>query len=579
MSKPLETLGFGEVERMRMTPIQRNYKRLQENNTPANVAKYLEYISSKSIEEILDDFNCLYTVPSITTYKMIDLIVKELYSVKDVSSLIYCKSELETFKMDCETKGINLFIEEVTNLIGLIDSYIKDLSNTKNVVDKVLESIGLHKGCRMETLLREYTSNLVEILTNEASDESDIINSLNKMCNSELNIELEKKANYTPKTTKVISNPSVLKKIGSSAVILGFNIYEFNKLISNHDTDMNVMLNSVKEAYDNILSASNFSFDDYNSLIESVESVAKRVYETTDIDSEIHLKMYESVDNLNKVYKKLMDSAEYKDVDIDTVEDEGSDDLQKVTQSVSPEIIEGTVDIEELPDDDIIDAINEYASYYETLEEYAEEDEHETASIIENMSSCLIKIETLLEDSGRNSVSAKIARKREQFTRKATNAVRKGMEKNKHATIATKKAVEHIDNLVSSTIEKIINAPYKDKREEIVKGNVHVKLHQIIKRAILHTGVFYINPVIGAIALLGAISRDTYVDARVRKQVVDELQEELKMVDEKIDDAKSDGNKQEKYQLMRMRSKIEKEIERVSQHRGKIDSESRNPNK
>ena len=35
------------------------------------------------------------------------------------------------------------------------------------------------------------------------------------------------------------------------------------------------------------------------------------------------------------------------------------------------------------------------------------------------------------------------------------------------------------------------------------------------------------------------------------------------MVDEKLDDAKSDGERQKKYELMRIKMKLEKDIERV----------------
>lgn len=567
-----------------MTPIQRNYKRLQENNTPANVAKYLEYISTKTVEEILADFNCLYTVPSVTTYRMINVIVKDLYDVKDVSSLIYCKNELESFKMDCDTKGINLFTEELTEVIKNVNDYIKRLSNSRTISDAVVDSVDLNKGCHMESLLKEYTSNLVSIITNEASDEADILDALDAMCKSELKIELEKKARYDAPKVDVVSNPNVLRKIGSSSVILGFNIYEFNKLIANQDTETNTMLNAVKEAYNGILQSNSFSFDDYNRLIEAVENVEDKVAETEDIDSEIRLKVNEYLGNLNEVYKKLMEAAEYDDIDVTEVEEVDSVELINVVQHASPDNIAKDADVEELPDEDIIEELHEYAIDYEELKEVSNDekiDSGKALEVLENMTSRLYNIETILEDSGRNTMSAKVARKREQLSRKAVVVAKKAVDKNRHAMVATKKAAQHIDNLVSSTIEKIINSPYKDKREEIIKGQYHIKLHNLVKKAILHGGAFYINPVLGAIALMGTISRDKYIDARVRKQVIDELQEELKMIDEKIDDAKSDGNKQQKYQLMRMRSKVEKEIERISQHRDKIDNanDANNDNK
>ena len=42
-----------------------------------------------------------------------------------------------------------------------------------------------------------------------------------------------------------------------------------------------------------------------------------------------------------------------------------------------------------------------------------------------------------------------------------------------------------------------------------------------------------------------------------------ELQTELKIVKEKIEDAKGENRKQEKYELMRIESQLEKEILRI----------------
>ena len=41
------------------------------------------------------------------------------------------------------------------------------------------------------------------------------------------------------------------------------------------------------------------------------------------------------------------------------------------------------------------------------------------------------------------------------------------------------------------------------------------------------------------------------------------METELKLVDEKIEDAKSDKKDKEKYQLMRIKAKLEKEIDRI----------------
>lgn len=52
-------------------------------------------------------------------------------------------------------------------------------------------------------------------------------------------------------------------------------------------------------------------------------------------------------------------------------------------------------------------------------------------------------------------------------------------------------------------------------------------------------------------------------DEDTKRAILHDLEEELKIVREKIDDAKSDGDKQAKYKLMRLESKIEHEIAKI----------------
>ncbi len=50
---------------------------------------------------------------------------------------------------------------------------------------------------------------------------------------------------------------------------------------------------------------------------------------------------------------------------------------------------------------------------------------------------------------------------------------------------------------------------------------------------------------------------------REKKRILLELETELKIVKEKIEDAKGDNSKAQKYELMRIQSTLEKEITRV----------------
>ena len=61
--------------------------------------------------------------------------------------------------------------------------------------------------------------------------------------------------------------------------------------------------------------------------------------------------------------------------------------------------------------------------------------------------------------------------------------------------------------------------------------------------------------------LLRHFSKDK--DRRLRNELTRELDAEIRICDEKINDANSDGDKQEKYKLMRIKEKLVAEKNRV----------------
>ena len=52
-------------------------------------------------------------------------------------------------------------------------------------------------------------------------------------------------------------------------------------------------------------------------------------------------------------------------------------------------------------------------------------------------------------------------------------------------------------------------------------------------------------------------------DRRIRNELLSQLDTEIKICEEKINDANSEGSKKQKYQLMRIKAKLERERLRV----------------
>ena len=71
------------------------------------------------------------------------------------------------------------------------------------------------------------------------------------------------------------------------------------------------------------------------------------------------------------------------------------------------------------------------------------------------------------------------------------------------------------------------------------------------------------GPLAAAIGYVGSIGVDKHLDAKERRAILRELDQELAIIDEKIDDAKAAGDNKQKYQLMRLKDKLENERKRV----------------
>ena len=71
-----------------------------------------------------------------------------------------------------------------------------------------------------------------------------------------------------------------------------------------------------------------------------------------------------------------------------------------------------------------------------------------------------------------------------------------------------------------------------------------------------------INPLLNIIlAIAQVLSKDK--DVRMRNELIRELKGELKILDEKIQDAKDNRDNNAKYKLMRIREKLDAELTRV----------------
>lgn len=148
-----------------------------------------------------------------------------------------------------------------------------------------------------------------------------------------------------------------------------------------------------------------------------------------------------------------------------------------------------------------------------------------------------------------------------QFKKKVAEGKRKSVDV-KNAG----KAVAKIPMSVTDSIKKTVNdwdeMDDNRRKEYIIKPGFRKKYFRALKLCIMHYGAFAINPVLNIVLFICQKFSNTK-DVRIRNELTRELKAEIKVTEEKIDDAKAAGDNKQKYQLMRIKEKLEAELVRV----------------
>lgn len=166
---------------------------------------------------------------------------------------------------------------------------------------------------------------------------------------------------------------------------------------------------------------------------------------------------------------------------------------------------------------------------------------------------------------GSTSMAARSATR--SATRKISNTSRK-------VKTSVKKALDPMEKFIENTMTKAKKADSEERRNIILRGGVVPKITRWLKRAIpIAAGLVVgkaipVAAVLSAIAFLGWIATDKALDHREKAKILKELDNEIEIVNEKIEDARGDSNKQKKYELMRIRNKLNRTRDNVKLNLG-----------
>ena len=130
------------------------------------------------------------------------------------------------------------------------------------------------------------------------------------------------------------------------------------------------------------------------------------------------------------------------------------------------------------------------------------------------------------------------------------------------------KAYKDAENKVDSQITKLITRikgvfnGKQSARDKLIEGE-EISAIKIIKKIMTTAAIFSYSKIAGVLYVITKHYCSKAVTNRERKRLVEEIELEIKMLDEKIEDARGDGNRQAKYSMMRTRAELQKALEQI----------------
>ena len=123
------------------------------------------------------------------------------------------------------------------------------------------------------------------------------------------------------------------------------------------------------------------------------------------------------------------------------------------------------------------------------------------------------------------------------------------------------------ESAVTSQLDKMLSDAKTafaggDKTEAILSGKRWTPM-LILKQALRTAAVFSFSKIAGIIYLVSTVALDKRRTDRQRRAILGELDTEIRLIEEKIEDARGDGNRQAKYALMRTKGELERARDKI----------------
>ena len=145
---------------------------------------------------------------------------------------------------------------------------------------------------------------------------------------------------------------------------------------------------------------------------------------------------------------------------------------------------------------------------------------------------------------------------------KASTGLFRAKNKVTNGYIAYKNAEDSVDKQLSGMIQMVKRGFTGDTRQQLIEGKEYSLIH-ILKKALATAAIFSFSKMGALIYLITGKYLSKKTKRTERRKLLLELQEDLSIIDEKIEDAKADGNKDAKYALMRTKAQLQTAFKRL----------------
>lgn len=506
--------------------IAESYNSLGNTPTVVECANFLQSFKSQPLNYISENFNMILTLPLDTTN--------------------VAKSMLESYKFD--ENDLNRCKYIIESHINDDNDYVVDLNSLLSIIENKLSYME-----SMDYLLEEtnfiFTSNeMKEVFTEAYTGISAELDFLTRNVNSDPVVisdyeELVRRIKMDDSGKYFSEYPNILR---SNTEFIKAHRQEPVTQVANLITDLPVIMankmTSRKYSAKELIAFKNTLIVELQYLTKALGNSDFNKYRLTRMCIQKFNSAISVIDNALKSYKVIEGIVDMQPDII--IEDKPASEIYGAQSKLNLELSNIIFSEKDITFKDI-EKITRLENYINTNFEVIEED-----------------------------VVGKAA-KVQSIVRKGTNKIsRPGGSKLKRGAVAIKKTTDPFFNMLTKTINDIKKMDKAQRRERIVTGGFANKLKNLLRnaiKAIIAGGIAkaavpalgYIGPVLTVITLLGTIALDKNYDKKERRKILNELETELTIVTEKIEDARGADDKEKKYQLMRIKQKLEREIERI----------------